>query len=233
MPYQQVTLATLRQELKDEYESVPFWLDSEATTALNESLRVWNLLTGYWKRREIIPTVAGQVWYPLTSSMVYGVRVAFCDYPLEVSSIHDLDNGRPNWEAHTTATGGIVPTRPWLFAPAGLFLIAIWPADAAGGNTLVVDSVRQTPVLTLDADFVDLNQSEHRPLLQYALHYLAFKEGGRRFEATKAYYQRFLLAAGDMNQLLRASTWFRKEMGLDLGRIQRPPRAAKVGVPAQ
>lgn len=228
MPYAQVTLATLRQELKDEFESVPYWTDPEATAALNEAMRIWNLLTGYWKRREIIPTVAAQVWYPLTSTMVYGVRVDFQDHPLEITSIHDLDNGRRNWEGETTTNSGVVA--PYLFAPAGLNLIAIWPADAAGGNTLVVDAVRQTPILVADADFVDLNQSEHRPLICYALHYLAFKEGGRRFQATQAYYRRFLLAAGDMNQRLRASTWFRKEMGLDLGRIQRPTRASKAAI---
>lgn len=226
MPYQQVTLATLQQELKDKWESVPFWTDPEATTYLNEALRCWNLLTGMWKRRETIVTVANQVWYPLTSTMVYDLRAQFSDYPMEPSSVTDLDNGRPNWEGETTVTAG-VPTRPTIWAPAGLKLIAIWPADAVGGTTLVIDSVRQTPVLAAAGDFVDLGQAEHHALLGYALHIAAFKEGGVRFAATKTFYQQFIAAAGEQNTRLKASTFYRKAMGLDTGRFQRPTKVTE------
>lgn len=232
MPYQQVTLATLQQDLKDKWESVPFWTDAQATSYLNESLRCWNMLTGQWKRRETIVTVANQVWYALTSTMVYNMRVDFSNFPLEISSVQDLDNGRPNWEGERTNSGGSVPTRPTIWAPAGLKLLAIWPADAVGGTTLVIDSVRQTPVLAAAGDFVDLGQTEHGAILGYALHIATFKIGGARHEATKSFYRSFLAAAGDLNSRLRASTFYRKAMGQDVGRFQRPIRVSPPQEPA-
>jgi hypothetical protein len=225
MPFQQVTLATLQQELEDKWESVPFWTAAEATVALNEGLRLWNMFTAQWKQRITIATGAGQVWYSLPSTMIFNMRFEFDQFPVEQSTIGDLDNGRPNWEAETTATGADVPTRPSLWAPAGLNLFAIWPADNAGGGSLVVDGVRSTPVLVNPGDFVDLGQHEHHAILGYALHHAAFKEGGQRWQATMRHYQEFIKAAGDLNARLRASTFFRKIMGLDLNRNQRTLKA--------
>jgi len=235
MPFQQVTLATLQQELLDKWESVPYWSSAEATVALNEALRVWNMLTGQWKQRVVFNTVANQVWYALPSTMVFNVRMEFNDQILEQASINTLDNGEMNWEAETTASGGAVPGVPSLWAPSGLNLFAIWPADAVGSNCFTVDGVRSTPILVNSGDFVDLGQHEHHAILGYALHHAAFKEGGQRWSATQHYYQDFIRAAGDLNARLKASTFFRKIMGRDLNRNQRvlksppDPQAAPIG----
>ena len=202
-----------------------FWSTTEANSAINEALRVWNLLTGMWKRRILIATTANTVFYSLPSTLVYDVRTEFNQVPLEQSSIFDLNNGRGNWRGETTATGGAVPTRPTLWAPVGLMRLAIWPAHAAGGGTLTVDGVRQTPVLVVDADFVDLGQCELTTLIGYALHILAFKLSGPLFQSTLPLYRRFIVAAADQNARLRSSTWYRKVMGLDLNRQQHPVRA--------
>lgn len=230
MPYQAVTLAQLRQDLKDQWESVAFWNDADANSYLNEALRVWNLLTAQWKRRITITTTANTVWYSVPSTLVYNLRMDFSSFPMEVTSLFDLDNGQPNWEGETTSSGGNVPTRPVIFAPAGLNMFAIWPADAAGGNMLVVDGVRQTPVLTADADFVDLGQEEMNAILGYALHIGTFKEGGSRFGATQRFYQDFIRTAAEKNQRLKASTMYRRVMGLDNQRQQRPVKTPIVPV---
>ena len=187
-------------------------------------MRIWNLLTGMWKRRVLIATTANTVFYALPSTLIYDVRTEWNQVPLGQSSISDLNNGRVGWRGETTASGGTVPTTVQMWAPAGLMRIAIWPAHAAGGGTLTVDGVRQTPVLTADGDFVDLGQCEIGTLLDYALHYLSFKLSGPLFEATLPLYRAFVEAAADQNARLRSSTWYRKTMGLDLQRKQHPVR---------
>jgi len=221
--YQQVTWAQLRTMLQARVESSAFWSDTEALHAINEALRLWNLLTGMWKRRELITTVADQVYYSLTSTLVYSVRADFSTFPLEQDSLGSLDNGMPGWEGHTTATSG-KPTRPAIWAPVGLKAIAIWPADHTGGNEIAIDGVRQTPVLSADTDYIDIGQAELQAILSYGLHYLAFKEGGQRFAATQKQYKEFILAAAEQNGRLKASTFFRRVMGLDQNRGFRPMR---------
>lgn len=231
MVYQAETLADLRLALQRSYDSVPFWSNAEANDAINESLRRWNLLTGMWKRRELVATVAATstgfptgFLYALSSTMVYDVRTEFNQLVMEPTSISDLNNGRTNWRREITTAGGTVPSRPLMWAPVGTKRIAIWPGDAVGGNTLVVDGVRSTPTLTADADFVDLGQCEIGVLLGMALHLLAFKLGGPLFKMTLVHYRHFVEAAADQNARLRSSTWYRKTMGLDRQRMQHPMR---------
>lgn len=233
MPYAQVTLATLRAQLERRYDAVPYWTTAEANAAINEALRCYNLLTGFWKRRVLIATTANTVFYALPSTLIFDVRTEFNQVTLEQSSISDLNNGRVNWRAETTATGGTVPTSVKMWAPVGLTRLAIWPAHAAGGGTLIVDGVRQTPVLTADADFVDLGQVELDALLGYALHVLAFKLGGTLFQATLPLYRAFIEACGDQNVRLKSSTWYRRAMGIDLQRKQHPVRVIPPPQPQQ
>jgi hypothetical protein len=222
MAYQAVTLADLKAQLAERYDASPYWTATEALHALNESLRVWNMFTGMWKKTQTVSTTAGTVWYTFSSSFVYNMKVSFGSLPMELGSLGSMDNGRPAWEGESTTSGGSVPTRPTIWIPAGLRRLAIWPADAAGGNMLVVDGVCVTPVLVNDTDYVDLAQSEHDALVGEALFILAFKEGGQRFEASKKFHQDFMGAALKQNSRLSKSLYFRKALGLDLNRGERP-----------
>ena len=232
MAYTTVTLATLQAQLEARWESVPFWSATDAQNALNEALRTWNLLTAQWKRTETIVTAANQVYYPLTSTLVYNLRAQFGSYPMTLSSLDDLDYGKPGWEGHTTTTSG-QPTRPTLFTPVGLKNVAIWPADATGNTTLVIDGVRSTPTLVNAGDFVDLGREEHGAILGEALHISAFKEASQRFAATAQFHQQFLQAAAEKNPRIKASTFFRKAMGLDKQRFSTPMKAEAVPMPTR
>lgn len=215
MPYTATTLADLQTLLLDETDQTPFWTSEEARLALNEGLQLYNLLTGFWKRRIVVPTVANEPWVTVPGTITYGLRVEFNEYPLVLDSIAALDLARPTWETETTASGGDVPTRPGLFLPNGLTEIGIWPADAVGQNSLVIDGVAATPQLVQPVDTVDLGEEEIGALLDYALHTLTFKIGGARFQATEAQYQRFIAAAADRNSRLKASAFFLQQMGRD------------------
>lgn len=215
MPYTTYTLTELQTQLADETDLTPFWSSEEARLALNEGLQVYNLLTGFWKRRVVTPTVAGVPWVTIPGTITYALRVEFNEYPLVLDSVAAMDFGRPTWEHETTASGGDVPTRPIHWMPNGLTEIGIWPADAAGSNAIVLDGVAATPQLVAATDTLDLGEEDLRALLGYALHSMAYKLGGARFAATEGLYQQFILAAADRNSRLKASAFFLQQMGRD------------------
>lgn len=215
MPYDQVTLAELRTRLEARYEATPFWTAPEATLAINETLRTWNLLTGRWVRRVTIPTTPNSYDYALPSSLTYRSRLLFDERPLSPTSREGLNNGRVNWRQETTATGGDVPARPLLWAPVSLTYIYLWPADAAGHHSLTIDGISRTPILVADGDYVDLGQDDFSWLLGCALHLLAFKKGGAFFASTLPAWQAFLRAAGQENALIVTSVAYRRYLGLD------------------
>jgi hypothetical protein len=226
MPYAAVTLGDLKVGMTQRWDSAVFWTDEEARLAINEALRDWNLLVGRWHRRLTLSTGAGTVEYALGATLIYGARVSMAaGAPLTAASILELDLGRPTWRSETTATGGGVPTVPTLWAPVSLQRIAIWPATAAlGVNNLLIDGVANTPVLVEDGDLVDLGEELHDPLLDYALHLAAFKEGGPRWQATLPSFTAFLQLAAQENSLLKANRAFRRFAGLDRRRDLQPTK---------
>lgn len=200
-----------------------FWRDDELNVAvIQPTLRLFNLLTGFWKTRALFNTVANQVWYPLPSSITSGLRVSWRDFPLSPTSFYDLDFGRPFWEGEATTSGSDVPTQPKVFAIGALNLIALWPADAAGGSSLIVDGISATPILTTDSSFVDIGQEELSGLLDCAQLLAVFKEGGKEFADAVTTFKRFLKSAGERNSILLASTTYRKFLGLDTSREKKP-----------
>jgi hypothetical protein len=215
VPYQSITLAQLRTRLADLYEAVPFWDTTDANDAINEALREWSALTGRWRQRVLLQTTPNDYEYALPDLLLYRMRVEWNRQPLSPSSREDLNNGRPNWRQETTASGGSVPSRPLLWAPVSLRTIYIWPADAPGHNSLTLDGVAQTPVLTADAQFVDLSEADVSVLIGYALHVLTFKKGSVFFAGTFGYWRAFLAAAAEENALLLTSAIYRKAMGYD------------------
>jgi len=235
--YQQATLATLKARLADRYESVPYWSAAEATSALNEGLRIYSCATGFWREEVLTVTVPNDHYVALPGSMVQGTRVKWNDLALEPVSRFDLDYQIPNWRGTTTATSG-APSRPLYWARVSLTSLLIYPADAyasvGGTHALSINGVRNTPILVNDADFVDLGQELFDVLLGYATHVLAFKLGGDALVSTYPGWLAFLAAAAKENREFAATTYYRKLMGLDhLRRLQPPERAADSLVAAQ
>ena len=225
MAYTTTTLAQLKVGMTQLWDDAVFWTDDEARLAINEALRDWNLMVGRWQRRLTLSTAAGTVEYALGATLIYGSRVKVGTVPLTLTSTLELDLGRPTWRQETTASGGDVPTTPILWAPISLQRIAIWPATAAlGVNNLLIDGVANTPVLVEDGDTVDMGEELHDPLLAYALHVAAFKEGGARWQATLPSFTAFLQLAAQENSLLKANKAFRRFAGLDRRRDMQPTK---------
>ena len=220
MAYQQVTLAELRSQLQAKFESVPFFTDIECNLAINESMQWYNLYTGVWKTRAVMLTVADQVYYTLPGTLVFNARMEFNTKPLNNSGLDDLDNGKPGWEAQTTATEG-VPDAPEVWSPVGLAQFAIWPADHDGDNSLTIDGVHATPILTADTDYIDIDEGDIDSLLGEALALLCFKDPGR-LPRVQAWHQEFIHTVTQRNGRLVAANAFRSALGLDLSRQTTP-----------
>lgn len=231
MSYQAYDLTDLLARLTARTDDVPFWDTDEATAAINEALCTWNMLTGRWTTRLVLETtpITGEYTLPMTVS--YRTRLLFNNLPMSPASREDFNNGRPNWYSETTASGGDVPTRPMLWAPVSLNLIWIWPGDFAGHNALTIDGVASTPVLTDPGDYVDLGEDDLSILLGFALHVLTFKKGSVWFAATRPYFEAFLRAAGEENQLITTSQMYRRYLGLD-HRDLKPIRNGKIESPS-
>lgn len=224
MAYQQYTLAEIRAMLEDRWDDVPFWTDVEANNAINEALKVWNGLTGFWKTLDTIDTTPLNFEYAVPATITFGMRVRFNGKALTQTSLNEMDSARPNWQSQTTATPG-VPSEPKVWMPISLSTIAIWPADAVGGGVLAFDGVATTPVLKADGDYIAIGADELNVLVGYALHAAAFKEGGERFEATMKYLKDFLEAASIENDQLLKSSMFRKFMGIDAQKKEVPTKS--------
>lgn len=231
MAIQRYTLTDLRLRLQDRLEGVPWWSVESLDDAINEALSLWNLCVGQWRGRESYPTTAGTIDYALASSILFGTRVQFNGYPVSITSLWELEQGRPGWRTETTASGGTVPTRPMFWAPISLNLIHIWPADAVGGNTLLIDGVMATPLLLQPGQYLDLGEELVTTLINGAAHFASFSEGTDRFTATTPYFEDFLKAALEQNQQLKRSAQFRRWLGLDKRRLLQPTKGGPVNVP--
>ena len=215
MAYTAVTLTTLQARLNDRLGAQAFHTAVETTLALNEALRLWNLYTGTWRRRlthVLQPT--SDNYFALPQPLVFPMRIEVNGTPMAKSSLHDLDHGQPGWEGQAIGQAGI-PSSPQVWAPVSLTLMAYWPRVVNATFTLTVDGVSATPVLVSGSDTVDLNESRHGVLLDYAKHYLTIKRGGSEMQQSAPAIQAMLVAAADENALFQESSFFRWAMARD------------------
>lgn len=226
MAYTTKTLGDLQHLLAMKWEDTPFWTPEEARLAVNDALAWWGLLTGSWPQRATLNAAIGEHEYALPGTLLWRTRVIFQGTVLEISSRADLDRGQPTWMGETAGDVG-VPAAPLVWAPISLQSIAIWPAPAATViNGLVVDGLGDAPILSEDADTVDLEEGWISHLLGMALCTAAWKEGGPRFASTLPLFQAFIGAAVEQNGQLTSSQVFRSLLGLDTRRGEVATRGA-------
>jgi hypothetical protein len=211
-------LSDMQSRLSDRLQRSSFWATSELTAYLNDALRVWSTLTGYWKKRILLTTIATLPYYNLAGYLTFGMHVEFNGIPLIQSTVFNWDKGYPYWEGQPSPNG------PVEWAPIGISLFAIRPTDAVGGNSLIVDGVSNAPVLAQPNDFIDIGDEELDALLKECQYLAAFKEGGQEFESALPLHQQFLKAAAVKNEKLMASAIFRRAMGLDAEQAGQRPR---------
>lgn len=222
--FQNTTLAILQTRLAERYDGQPFWTADQARRAINEGLRIWNLITGTWRGAAAGLTTVPEDPYLFVGGQVEKVtRVRIGGRVLNPTSLEALDQLQPNWEAASAPAG--TSCRYW--APVGISTIAIYPADAAPGQQVVsLTGVLNAPILVNPGDFLDLGDEEINTLLGYALHVLSFAKGIAALAATRPLYVAFIKAASDRNAVFAASSLYRKLIGMDFTRFANPMRDA-------
>ena len=232
MPFTEITgddLLTAVYERLGDHLGNTFWRQDEVIRFTNESLRLWNLLTGLW--RDAIPmgegapptTAAAQVFYRLPSNVIYGLRMECNGVTMEPTNLFDLDFGQPNWQAERCG-----PTdQPRMWAPVGIGLIAIWPSSFNGGESLTVEGVVPAPQLIGNpsnlGNPLDLPKEDMADIAAYAAHVMRVKEGGQEFQSSIEQLKLFLKGAGQRNSILMQSAKYRQWMGIT-DRQKRPIR---------
>lgn len=223
MPWQILTLADLQTRLAGKTEAQPWWTADQARRAINEGLRVWNAITGMWTAPTTVTTIPDDPHLRVSGTLVKATRVSIAGRRLEPTSLRGLDLAVPGWETATTATGGIHPNQVVYWAPIGLTEIMLYPADAAPGQTdVVVDGVRNTPILAVSGDYLDMGSDEVSTLLGYALHVLSFTKGIEAVQATLPLRTAFFAAAAKRNAVFAASNLYKQITGADRLRFARP-----------
>jgi hypothetical protein len=208
--YQRYNLAALKALLADRVglpaSGIGFWYpNDEFQWALNESLSVWQALTGFWTTSFPLTMTPGTAIYSLPRQITSVKRVTFSGTPLTQTSTPELDLGFGVWES---ASG-----TPEFWAPEGVNLIAIHPTTT---GTVVVEGFSDAPWLNTDADYIDIGDDDLEAILGYCGGaYLTFKEGGQELEAAKPSLQSLIAQGAEKNGRLRASAFYRKSMGLD------------------
>lgn len=206
MPYATILRPELRQRLQERYDDTPFWTDTDADLAINHSLRVWNLLTSYWRRRIVVASVADVPLVTIPGTLAQQTAVTWQGRPMTGVSVAELNMLASNWWDARVGDSD-VPERPTFWAPMGLNLMAIYPAFTTV-SAFEVDGVRSTPVLSADNIPLDVGPEELNILLGYMLHVAAIKAGGRLLARTVPGLRAFIEAAVARNKLLKLTAWY-------------------------
>jgi hypothetical protein len=210
--YARVSFSSVKARLTDRVGATSadsrFWSDAEKADAFNEALCVWQALTGDFTRAFTIPVLPASgadvpfVNVPRQISSVQ--RVLYGTTPLQLISLHELDNGYIGWQ-YTTGT-------PLYWTPVGLNVVALYPAPTSG--TLTFEGLTEGIRLISDGDFVNLGDEELTRLLDYARFYAAFKEGTGEFTAASPALKRLMEAAALRNSRLKKTNTYRRAMGI-------------------
>lgn len=222
--FQNTTLATLQARLAERYDGQVFWTADQARRAINEGLRIWNVITGTWRGSTAgLVTIPGDPYLFVDRSVAKVTRVSIGTRVLNPASLQQLDQLAPGWE--NSSAPAATSCRFW--APVGLTVIALSPADAfPAQQAITVDGIVAAPVLVNGGDFLDLGDEEINTLLGYALHVLSFAKGISAIAATRPLYVAFIKAAADRNAVFAASSVYRKLIGLDFTRFAVPMKDA-------
>lgn len=222
--YQNLTLSDLESQLAERYNHRPFWTEPAARRAINESLRIYNVLTGRWHLRTPVLTSPADPYVALQGSTVKPLRVLNGTTPLAQTSEVALDHRFPNWE-------GVAGT-PTYWAPITLTTIAIYPVPASQ-MTLTIDVYAPAPIFPAGSTIaLNLGSEELSTLLGYAFHVLSQSQGEAALKATLPQYQAMLQAGALVNTHLAASSFYRKVMGLDRSRYLAPAARPNEAAPA-
>jgi len=213
MAYVRVTLATLDTRLIERCgDNQTWWTAPERVDAINEALSCWQAMTGNWSAAYPL-SADGSVFYVVPKQLTSLQRVLHDGVALALISIPELDYGFAGWTSAPAAS-------PQFWAPNGINEFAVYPPPTSGIFTL--EGFTEAPWLSAPGDFIDIGDEDLPKILDYAHHFLTFKESGQELQGTTPELQGFFTGAAERNGRLRATTFYRRWAGLDRAAEQRP-----------
>lgn len=236
MAYARTTITDLRNLLTERLGgNETFWVPDEIDYALNETIAVWQLITGDFVLTYNQPVVTGSAIQTIdnttTPSLGFvrmrgwgpdglgegGSTTTTALYPI---SIQELDQG---YYGRQGAASGI--TEYW--APFGIDQFVVYPTPASAGY-IVVQYYSADPRLSLTGSaYLDLGDEEVLRLIDYAQWVLSFKEGLKEaFVNTTPIKELFLAAAKLRSAKLRGTSLYKNYMGNDRDELK-PRRNAE------
>jgi hypothetical protein len=174
-----VTLSQLQSRVYSRIDNnTALYTAAELTSAINESIRTTNLVTGYTQTSTSISSVANQVWYSIPTGILVPIRLQFAGTFIERVSVNNIGNNSPNWQMHTTTNVGY-PVSQWV--TSGLTNFAIHPADSIGGNSIVITGIVEPTLLVSSGDTISIPDEYSEVLEDLSVVALVLKEGGKSF----------------------------------------------------
>lgn len=159
----------------------------ELNAAINESLNVVNLVTGYHQQTFTMTSVANRLLYDLPQGAFIPLRIQLGDFYLQKTGLAHIGERTPAWQMDTALTTGKAPTE-WV--PYGIRRFALHPADSAGGVTMLLTAVAEIPRLSNPTDIIPIQTQYLDMLIDVATHIAQVKEGGKILADSMTLYRR-------------------------------------------
>ena len=227
MAYSTTTRATLRTRIRETLLN-NFWTDTELNLYINEALRVWNTLTGYFRTSASYTIPAATSTHSTSTATGSDGWIIL---RLETTSIHlnpinlaEISSISPGWWSNTAGT-------PSSWIPLGLNRFATDPQPSSGLSH-TIDYVRTAPLPTSDSSFIQIGEEDMLAIIDYVIFISKLKEGGDELAGAQSSLQNFLKQAAKYNSRLLQISSFRTLLGLPMGgqRNLRPDMLDKASV---
>lgn len=129
------------------------------------------------------------------------IRVSFNGSSLFIDTLNNIDAGIPNWRNQQGAPQSI-----------GILydIVAVQPGAPQAAYALTADVVQTAPVPVNGADTIDLGPEDIGHLIDYVVHILTFKCGGKELESTYDRYNSFMQATSFRKQINKAKIQYLK-----------------------
>ena len=149
-----LTLSTLSERAYDRVDqNTLLYPQSQITAFVNEGIQVLNCLTGFYQQNVPLPytTQQSRVWYDVPLPIVIMTRCQIDGQFIRRSTLLQLARSKPDWVQDNTANQ-MSSISSW--GTHGLTKFFLHPADAIGGQQVVVTGVVNPPTLVNPTDSI-------------------------------------------------------------------------------
>ncbi len=213
MAYTSTTRATLRGRVREQL--IPtFWEDAELNAHINEAIRVWNVLTGYFQDKTVSQIVTGNIdGQSITTSIAPDciAPLRFVDQSSRITwdaiALNEISTLNVEW------LNDIGTPAAWI--PIGLDRFYIYPPDTS--QPIKIDYLALAIIPSIDADFIQVGEEDLPAIIDYIVFIAHIKEGGAELQTVIPLFQNFLRQVAKYNSKISKTVVFNKFLGMPMG----------------